>query len=67
MSCEDSITYEQLVEGLLEFFDREKESIVIEDVQAFINRLGRLSKTFGQCPDHGVGVGGGLSIHIFDR
>ena len=38
MSCEDSITYEQLVEGLLEFFDREKESIVIEDVQAFINR-----------------------------
>ena len=39
MSCEDSISYEQLVEGLLELFDGEKESVVIEEVQAFVNRL----------------------------
>ena len=39
MSCEDSINYEQLVEGLLELFSGEKESVVIEEVQAFVNRL----------------------------
>ena len=39
MSCEDSISYEQLVEGLLELFNGEKESVVIEEVQAFVNRL----------------------------
>ena len=39
MSCEDSISYEQLVEGLLELFDGEKENVVIEEVQAFVNRL----------------------------
>ena len=39
MSCEDSISYEQLVEGLLELFSGEKESVVIEEVQAFVNRL----------------------------
>ena len=39
MSCEDSISYEELVEGLLELFDGEKESVVIEEIQAFVNRL----------------------------
>ena len=38
MSCEDTLSYEQLVEGLLELFDK-KESVVIEEVQAFVNRL----------------------------
>ena len=38
MSCESSITFEQLIEGLLELFSGDKESVVIEDVQTFINR-----------------------------
>ena len=38
MTCDGSITFEQLIEGLLELFSGDKDSVVIEEVQAFINR-----------------------------
>ena len=37
-SCNESITFEELIEGLLDFFSGDKESVIIEEVQAFINR-----------------------------
>ena len=39
-SCNESITFEQMIEGLLDFFSGDKESVIIEEVQAFINRSG---------------------------
>ena len=38
MSCDRAITFEELIEGLLNYFSGDKDSVVIEDVQAFINR-----------------------------
>jgi len=37
-ACETSITFEQLIDGLLELFSGDKESVVIEEVQNFINK-----------------------------
>ena len=39
-SCNESITFEELIEGLLDFFSGDKESVIVEEVQAFINRSG---------------------------
>ena len=38
LSSDEKITFDELIEGLLELFDKDKESVVIEDVQAFFNR-----------------------------
>jgi len=38
MSCQGPITFEELINGLLEFFSKDKESVVIEEVQAFFSR-----------------------------
>eukprot|EP00090_Calanus_glacialis_P005393 TRINITY_DN1418_c0_g1_i1.p1 TRINITY_DN1418_c0_g1~~TRINITY_DN1418_c0_g1_i1.p1 ORF type:complete len:216 (-),score=53.57 TRINITY_DN1418_c0_g1_i1:111-758(-) len=37
-TCEGPITFEELIDGLLELFSKDKESVVIEEVQAFFNR-----------------------------
>ena len=38
MPCDQGITFEELIEGLLQLFAGDKESVEIEEVQAFINR-----------------------------
>eukprot|EP00092_Neocalanus_flemingeri_P022018 GFUD01023877.1.p2 GENE.GFUD01023877.1~~GFUD01023877.1.p2 ORF type:complete len:210 (+),score=44.29 GFUD01023877.1:157-786(+) len=38
MSCVGPITFEELIDGLLVFFNKDKESVAIEEVQAFFNR-----------------------------
>ena len=38
MSCEGPILFAELIDGLLELFSKDKESVVIEEVQAFFNR-----------------------------
>ena len=35
---EETITFEELIEGLIEFFSNEKNDVVIEDVETFMNR-----------------------------
>ena len=37
-SVDVGITFEQLIEGLYDIFNKEKKKVVIEEVQAFMNR-----------------------------
>ena len=41
-TVEDSITLEEMINGLLVRFDNNKESVVIEDVKAFMDRCNNL-------------------------
>ena len=41
-TVDDSITYEEMIKGLLVHFDNNKESVVIEDVIALMDRCNNL-------------------------